>query len=94
MTVKTRKIRQKEPKGERTFGADCTRTYAADSTCTTDTGASTPSKTPCNLISELISDEMSSNEGIYMFENFITLMIFSIVKRVHVLYIMYLYDTS
>ena len=24
MTVKTRKIRQKEPKGVRTFGADCT----------------------------------------------------------------------
>ena len=24
MTVKTQKIRQKEPKGERTFGADCT----------------------------------------------------------------------
>ena len=24
MTVKTREIRQKEPKGERTFGADCT----------------------------------------------------------------------
>ena len=23
MTVKTREIRQKEPKGERTFGADC-----------------------------------------------------------------------
>ena len=26
MTVKTRKIRQKEPKGVRTFGADCTIT--------------------------------------------------------------------
>ena len=24
MTVKTREIRRKEPKGERTFGADCT----------------------------------------------------------------------
>ena len=35
-----------------------------------------------------------ANEDIYMFENFITLMIFSIVKRVHVIYIMYLYDTS
>ena len=35
-----------------------------------------------------------ANKDIYMFENFITMMIYSIVKRVHVLYIMYLYDIS